>query len=55
MTQTHPHPLPVKMLGFAAANAVVSILLGYCVSDIISKCRVDIDIYHCNDKTTRLQ
>ena len=47
------------MLGFAAANAVVSILLGYCVSDIISKCRVDIDIYQIPyakpDKTTRLQ
>ena len=33
------------MLGINAANAVVSIQIGYCVSDIISKCGVGLVIY----------
>merc|ERR1712184_113682 len=33
------------MLGSNAANAVVSIQIGYCVSDIISKCGVGLVIY----------
>merc|ERR1712122_291596 len=33
------------MLGINAATAVVSIQLGYCVSDIISKCGVGLVIY----------
>merc|ERR1719203_1898155 len=33
------------MFGFAAAKAVVSIQVGYCCSDIISKCGVGIVIY----------
>ena len=33
------------MLGINAAQAVVSIQLGYCASDIISKCGVGILIY----------
>merc|ERR1712070_792460 len=33
------------MLGISAASSVVSIQLGYCVSDIISKCGVGIVIY----------
>merc|ERR1712157_40551 len=33
------------MLGFSAAKAVVSIQMGYCVSDIISKCGVGLVIY----------
>ena len=33
------------MLGFSAAKAIVSIQMGYCVSDIISKCGVGLVIY----------
>ena len=33
------------MFGFSAAKAVVSIQVGYCISDIISKCGVSIVIY----------
>merc|ERR1712097_130077 len=33
------------MLGITASSAVVSIQLGYCVSDIISKCGVGLVIY----------
>ena len=35
----------LPMLGINAAQAVVSIQLGYCASDIISKCGVGILIY----------
>merc|ERR1712099_133942 len=42
-------PYPVvylfPMLGINAATAVVSIQIGYCVSDIISKCGVGLVIY----------
>merc|ERR1739848_243928 len=33
------------MLGITASNAVVAIQIGYCVSDIISKCGVGLVIY----------
>ena len=33
------------MLGINAATAVVSIQIGYCASDIISKCGVGLVIY----------
>ena len=33
------------MLGINAAHAVVSIQVGYCASDIISKCGVGLLIY----------
>merc|ERR1711862_169385 len=42
---TYPVVYLFPMLGFSAAKAVVSIQLGYCVSDIISKCGVGIMIY----------
>merc|ERR1712050_731015 len=42
---TYPIVYLFPMLGFSAAKAVVSIQLGYCVSDIISKCGVGIVIY----------
>merc|ERR1712151_716658 len=42
---TYPVVYLFPMLGFKAATAVVSIQLGYCVSDIISKCGVGIVIY----------
>merc|ERR1712149_58920 len=42
---TYPVVYLFPMLGINAAAAVVSIQLGYCVSDIISKCGVGIVIY----------
>merc|ERR1711920_996363 len=42
---TYPVVYLFPMLGFLAAKAVVSIQLGYCASDIISKCGVGIVIY----------
>jgi len=42
---TYPVVYLFPMLGINAAQAVVSIQLGYCVSDIISKCGVGIIIY----------
>merc|ERR1712125_136826 len=42
---TYPVVYLFPMLGVSAANAVVSIQLGYCVSDIISKCGVGLVIY----------
>merc|ERR1711976_1050695 len=37
---TYPVVYLFPMFGFSAAKAVVSIQVGYCVSDIISKCGV---------------
>merc|ERR1712050_183879 len=42
---TYPFVYLFPMLGISAAKAVVSIQLGYCASDIISKCGVGIVIY----------
>merc|ERR1712031_134961 len=42
---TYPIVYLFPMLGISAAKAVVSIQLGYCASDIISKCGVGIVIY----------
>merc|ERR1719468_810631 len=42
---TYPVVYLFPMLGINAASSVVSIQLGYCVSDIISKCGVGIVIY----------
>merc|ERR1711904_119351 len=42
---TYPIVYLFPMLSFSAAKAVVSIQLGYCVSDIISKCGVGLVIY----------
>merc|ERR1712232_958280 len=42
---TYPIVYLFPMLGIGAAEAVVSIHLGYCVSDIISKCGVGLVIY----------
>merc|ERR1712151_578003 len=42
---TYPIVYLFPMLGISAANAVVSIQIGYCVSDIISKCGVGLVIY----------
>jgi len=42
---TYPVVYLFPMLGISASTAVVSIQIGYCVSDIISKCGVGIVIY----------
>merc|ERR1711897_25937 len=42
---TYPVVYLFQMLGVQAAKAVVAIQLGYCVSDIISKCGVGLVIY----------
>jgi len=42
---TYPVVYLFPMLGINAAHAVVSIQVGYCVSDIISKCGVGLVIY----------
>merc|ERR1711915_1147098 len=42
---TYPVVSLFPMLGINAASAVVSIQIGYCVSDIISKCGVGLVIY----------
>merc|ERR1712159_484330 len=42
---TYPVVYLFPMLGIEAATAAVSIQLGYCVSDIISKCGVGLVIY----------
>merc|ERR1712046_476164 len=42
---TYPIVYLFPMFGISAAGAVVSIQLGYCASDIISKCGVGIVIY----------
>jgi len=42
---TYPVVYLFPMLGLDAAGAVVAIQLGYCVSDIISKCGVGLVIY----------
>merc|ERR1712118_178167 len=42
---TYPVVYLFPMLGISAASSVVSIQIGYCVSDIISKCGVGLVIY----------
>ena len=42
---TYPIVYLFPMLGFSAAKAIVSIQMGYCASDIISKCGVGLVIY----------
>jgi len=42
---TYPVVYLFPMMGITAANAVVGIQIGYCASDIISKCGVGIMIY----------
>ena len=43
---TYPVVYLFPFLGLTGANAVVAIQLGYCVSDIISKCGVGFLIYN---------
>jgi bacteriorhodopsin len=43
---TYPIVYLFPMLGINAAHAVMGIQIGYCCSDIISKCGVGLTIYH---------
>ena len=43
---TYPVVYVLPMMGFSGADAVIGIQLGYCVSDIISKCGVGFLIYN---------
>jgi bacteriorhodopsin len=43
---TYPVVYLFPMLGFNGPKAVIAIQLGYCVSDIISKCGVGFLIYN---------
>jgi len=43
---TYPIVYTIPMLGVAGSDAVIGIQLGYCVSDIISKCGVGFLIYN---------
>jgi len=42
---TYPVVYLFPMIGIQASTAIVSIQLGYCVSEIISKCGVGLVIY----------
>merc|ERR1712205_81816 len=42
---TYPVVYIFPMIGFAGSHAVVAIQVGYCVSDIISKCGVGLVVY----------
>merc|ERR1719420_2779158 len=42
---TYPIVYTFPMLGIGGSNAVVYIQIGYCVSDVISKCGVGLMIY----------
>merc|ERR1711975_176801 len=43
---TYPIVYIIPMLGAKGASAVVGIQMGYCISDIISKCGVGLLIYN---------
>ncbi len=42
---TYPVVYVFPMLGFSGAKAIVAIQVGYCASDVISKCGVGLIIY----------
>jgi len=50
---TYPIVYLFPMLGIQAAHAVVSIQIGYCASDIISKCGVGLVIYQISYAKSR--
>merc|ERR1712050_354509 len=52
---TYPVVYLFPMLGISAATSVVSIQLGYCVSDIISKCGVGLVIYQISMAKSQLE
>jgi len=52
---TYPVVYLFPMLGVAPAGAIVGIQLGYCVSDIISKCGVGLMIYQISKAKSDLE
>jgi bacteriorhodopsin len=50
---TYPVVYTFPMLGLHGANAITAIQVGYCVSDIISKCGVGIVIYCVTDAKSK--
>ena len=52
---TYPVVYVFPMLGFAGASAVVHIQVGYCVSDVISKCGVGLLIYSITNAKSQLE
>jgi len=52
---TYPVVYIFPMLGFEGSQAVVAIQVGYCVSDIISKCGVGLIIYSITSAKSELE
>merc|ERR1712023_433349 len=50
---TYPVVYIFPMIGFSGSHAVVAIQVGYCVSDIISKCGVGLVIYCVTDAKSK--
>jgi hypothetical protein len=50
---TYPIVYTFPMLGFTGTHAVVGIQMGYCISDIISKCGVGLMIYQITIQKSR--
>jgi len=52
---TYPVVYIFPMLGFKGAQAVVNIQVGYCISDVISKCGVGLTIYSITYAKSQLE
>merc|ERR1712100_991877 len=50
---TYPVVYIFPMIGFSGSHAVVAIQVGYCISDIISKCGVGLVIYAVTDAKSK--
>merc|ERR1711957_804284 len=52
---TYPVVYVFPMLGIGGSSAVVAIQVGYCISDIISKCGVGLIIYSITTAKSQLE
>jgi len=52
---TYPVVYVFPMIGFSGARAVVAIQVGYCASDVISKCGVGLIIYSITSAKSQLE
>merc|ERR1712028_272151 len=52
---TYPVVYVFPMMGITGASAVVAIQVGYCVSDIISKCGLGLMIYNISKSKSELE
>jgi hypothetical protein len=52
---TYPIVYTFPMLGIGGSNAVVYIQIGYCVSDVISKCGVGLMIYQITNAKSKIE